>query len=235
MQSICPLNYNSLPIVCHTRLCGGGDGKSALCAVSPISTDDNKEVEVHSTTRPDLFVEEDYIGVGLTWKDPMDKKVVYARNKAMHVPHNALQALLPFKTAVAADVLALPLPPTPNTVSSAAMYSSEVPTRLVDPSVITDSIHIVADVLWASTYYARDLLAQFNNAWLSGSQSIILPSDSKQRYPLWVVTLLVDLAAARAKIDAWEAARCWLGTISKTHPACPALAVECEKAFDSIP
>jgi hypothetical protein len=105
-----------------------------------------------------------------------------------------------------------------------AAYSSDVPTWLLDPSVVNDSIHVVARFLWASTSYSCELHAKFNNAWLSGSRSIILPSGSKHQYPLWVAMLLTDLTAAHARIDAWEAARHWLEAVSETDPACPALA-----------
>jgi hypothetical protein len=105
------------------------------------------------------------------------------------------------------DVLALAFPPTSQAPAMVAAYSSDVPTRLLDPSVVNDSIHVVARFLWASTSYSCELRAKFNNAWLSGSRSIILPSDSKHQYSLWVAMLLTDLTAAHARINAWEAAR----------------------------
>jgi hypothetical protein len=132
--------------------------------------------------------------------------------------------LLSSETVVATDVLALTFPPTSQAPAMVAAYSSDMPTRLLDPSVVDNSIHVVARFLWALTSYSCKLCAKFNNAWLSGSRSIILPSNPKHQYPLWVAMLLTDLTAARARIDAWEAARRWLEAISETDPACPALA-----------
>jgi hypothetical protein len=55
-----------------------------LRADSPISLSDKikDEEEGDTATRQNVFIEEDYIGIGLMWKEPMDKKVVGARNTA---------------------------------------------------------------------------------------------------------------------------------------------------------
>jgi hypothetical protein len=45
------------------------------------------------------------------------------------------------------DVLALAFPPTSQTPAMVAAYSSDVPTRLLDPSFVNDSIHVVARFL----------------------------------------------------------------------------------------
>jgi hypothetical protein len=89
----------------------------------------------------------------------MDKKVVGARNTASRVPCNALQALLSSKTVVATDVLALTFPPTSQAPAIVAAYSSDMPTRLLDPSIVDNSIHVVARFLWALTSYSCKLRA----------------------------------------------------------------------------
>jgi hypothetical protein len=50
------------------HLCGRGGGKATLCADSPISLSDKieDEEEGDTATGQNVFIEEDYIGVGLT-------------------------------------------------------------------------------------------------------------------------------------------------------------------------
>jgi hypothetical protein len=82
---MCSCTHESfIPVVRCVRLCGRGSGKATLRADSPISLSDKieDEEEGDTTTGQNVFIKEDYIGLGLTWKEPMDKKVVGARNAA---------------------------------------------------------------------------------------------------------------------------------------------------------
>lgn len=214
---------------------GGGEHPAQTDPEDVTYIDDDDDQDADLTSKRDIFIAEDYIGIGLKWKDNMDKKVVRARDAALRIPPNALRALLPRDNAVAADILRLVHSLPVETTPSNAAYCSDVPTRLLDVSVISDSIQVLSMFLWPSTRYASTLHANFNDAWLSGSRSIILPSDPKHCYPLWTSALLSELLVTRTKVDAWEKARLSLPVAAETNADCPALATDCEEAFESIP
>lgn len=117
-------------------------------------------------------------------------------------------------------------------------FSSEAPTvkfDLSNPFPICDGITtLLSHVRSALTNpdAVKQLQLGFAEAWLSGAQSVLLPSDPSQRYPLWIENLLNVVQDVEAKTNQWAASVNWLKSLSGNTKA---LASECLESFEHLP
>ena len=109
-----------------------------------------------------------------------------------------------------------------------------MPTVFVHPS---DKLHLTVEEIRSLRHDLRSALVNtkalehlrqnFDNAWLAGAHSIILPSDPSQRYPLWTENALNLLEISETKQMMWVRSADWLYKVSLTTASSYALAEGC--------
>ncbi len=223
-----PYSKNRCP-----RLSGGGDKRE-------VSFDDKLSIPDSSDEDDDrvssTFQRADWIGCGHAWSDPMPREVVRARNEARAIPSAAAGVILPSADASISTVLQHRHPlHAKATNDTPPTYCDEPPNVLIDSELETADILAVAHHFWLAVPSAVVLRSTFDTAWLSGAQSIALPSDPVNRYPLWVEHLLDKLSLYWTRQQRWEACARWLSDKAGASQACATLAVECQESWEVLP
>jgi hypothetical protein len=172
------------------------------------------------------------MGIGIVNVDTDD-----GHKKAREIPSNVLATLIPSSFLTVAELLSQR---TDTSYSSAQIpcYSTDIPNTLIGDLNSIAFRHILLqrrpDFL-AALKHISSLRKQFDDAWLSGAQSIRLPGDPLIRYPLWVEHL-GDLEISTRKERSWYQASDWLNSTmsSSTDSNTYGLAEECFESLNDI-
>ncbi|KAI0682051.1 hypothetical protein BC835DRAFT_1424926 [Cytidiella melzeri] len=225
----------------HTKTCtlrlhlvGGGpkdDGPKNNGQIPEILLveDSAKEVSKDEVT----FLSSDWIRCGKHWSDTIPPHVVRARNAAQQIPSGVNNAVLPQPDDTISAVLQRHLYLCGESLNPTATYSNNIPTVLIHDAAT--QIETAVDLLWASATSAMALKRTFDDAWLSGAQSIQLSLDPAQRYPLWVEHLLADMFTSRARQQNLHVCSKWLLDRATECRASAALAIECQESWEVLP
>ncbi|KAJ6580890.1 hypothetical protein B0H19DRAFT_1112801 [Mycena capillaripes] len=211
-----PQAYSAFSSPPHSRSAfprhyGGGNGSHS----SPPS--DNEPIDVTLSDEEGEGVQdfdrEQYHGQ--VWSDDFPSIVKRARNAARFVPPHIRNSVIPDPKLTVTELLAIPTstPSDPPLGSYHASYSEKV-----DKLVPVDEIAPASwcDILISAIPYLSKLRSTFNNAWLSGANSIRFPHlPLPNLYPLWTENLLFDVKTYIGKRRRWEDAANWINAAAQ--------------------
>ncbi|KAJ6493278.1 hypothetical protein C8R45DRAFT_1073220 [Mycena sanguinolenta] len=190
------------PVCPPPRHYGGGNG-SPPASDEPIDVSFSSDDEGNGTA--EVFDRDSYRGQ--VWSDDFPSIVKRTRNAARHVPPHIRNRIIPDSKLTVAELLAIPIspPPEPSPGSYLANYSEK--------QVSADETAAASwcDTLISALSYLPELRQKFNNAWLSGANSIRFPHlPVPNLYPLWTENLLHDIKTYVEKRRRWESATRWI-------------------------
>ena len=122
------------------------------------------------------------------------RSVCAAPSAACRIPDGITPALIPDMSVSVLDLLAQSVQCSHSVDMS--KYDTALPNTLTRDPLSMQFQHILSQhrsTLLASLNDLPFLRQHFNSAWLSGSQSICLPSDPLVHFPLWIEHLLSEL------------------------------------------
>ncbi|KAJ7433412.1 hypothetical protein FB451DRAFT_1473365 [Mycena latifolia] len=224
------------------RTGGGGRGRSAAPASDadePINISDTDEpIDINLTSddeSPQVFVPEEWLGVGKVWSDTFPTAVKRARNAARFIPPAVRDGIIPDSKCTVNQVLARPLPEPVDTPDTPAHATDSAE----PPSIGTVTAATWHDTLISAVPYLSDVRSYFNNGWLSGATSIRFP-HLPHLYPLWTENLLFDVKTYLAKRSRWQHATEWLeivshGTLATAYAHVDDLVSACRDVLEVIP
>ena len=221
------------PILTTPTLMGGGDkGASSSTNGSVIKVSDYEGVDAP------IFNAQEWIGCRKIWSDPMPVKVCAAPSAARWIPDGITPALIPDMSVSVLDLLVQSVQCSRSVDMS--KYDTALPNTLTRDPLSMQFQHILSQhrsTLLASLNDLPFLRQHFNSAWLSGSQSICLPSDPLVHFPLWIEHLLSELDSYSRNEQAWVKVSDWLHTSINHSPnqSTKILAGRCLESWDSIP
>ena len=168
----------------------------------------------------------------------MPVQVCAARSAARHIPDGVASVLIPDTSVSVLGLLTQSIQC--SHPAETARYDTAPPNTLTGDPHSTPFHHLLSQhrpTLLASLKDLPSLCQCFNSAWLSGAQSICLPSDQLVRFPLWIEHLLSKLDSYSRKEKAWMNSLEWLHTTIKHTPdkSTRVLAGECLESWDDIP
>ena len=240
-------NYitNWLPTSCPTifvsahPMVGGGDDPSCAGSTSSPPTRSSTSDDSDSDTSHISFNREAWIACGKVWEDNMPKEVSRARSAARRIPDGVSAALIPNPSTAVTELLSHRINPEYSSIETAS-YSSDLPNTFVGDSdglVFQNDLQECRTQLLASSSHVPYLRTKFNDAWLSGAQSIRLPGDPLTRYPLWVEHLLGNLEVSARKERAWMKASDWLFAVAScaANSDTTDMVADCFESFNEVP
>lgn len=200
---------------------------------------DDESVPEHATS----FIPGNCIGKNIKWNASLPKCVRRARDAARAVPVPILNASSLSSTASVAELLRLRQQEKKDLViiyGVTPSFSYEPPTVSFDLATPLSSSDEVACTLLlhhlrfalTSVDAVEQLRKSFNDAWLSGAQSVALPGGISVRYPLWAENLLRLLRESERKKDLWYRSFAW---IRDSSDGSKALADSCLDSWDTLP
>ncbi|KAJ7176926.1 hypothetical protein C8R46DRAFT_1346848 [Mycena filopes] len=208
---------------------GGGSG-------SQPSSDNEETIDVTLSSDDDedvlqVFDPEEWIGQGKVWSDQFPPAVKRARNAARVVPTEIRDVVVPDSRLTVNELLAIetsaPVDPPPG--SYQASYSGQP--HSMDAASPASWCHSLVSAI----PYLPELRAAFDNAWLSGANSIRLP-HLPNLYPMWTENLLFDVKSYFRKRCRWSDCVEWLGNAAQqTGTAVQRLAESCRDMLHIIP
>ncbi|KAJ7355749.1 hypothetical protein DFH08DRAFT_772956 [Mycena albidolilacea] len=209
-----PHAYSAVSSQSHSRSAlprhyGGGNGSHS----SPPS--DNEPIDVTFSSDEEgegvqVFDPEQYRGQ--VWSDDFPSVVKRARNAARFVPPHIRNAVIPDSKLTVAELLAIPTSP-PSDLPPGSYYAN-YSEKLV--SVDETAAMSWRDTLISAIPYLSELRSTFNNAWLSGANSIRFPHlPLPNLYPLWTENLLFDVKTYVGKRRRWEDAANWINAAAQ--------------------
>ncbi|KAI0067574.1 hypothetical protein BV25DRAFT_1876116 [Artomyces pyxidatus] len=220
----------------------GGFGGDA--APIPSSDVGGQLVDIDSDTgdeEDDTFERNQWIGVGRLWSDSLPRVVHQARNADRRLPDTVLRRLIPDSTlSPHACIAAFPVLSPTLLSAQAPVYVDAPPNTLVgDPSTseFFDSLINIRPFLLAVITHEQALRIHFNDAWISGARSIVLPDAPDNRYPLWTEKLLGDMSIATRKHARWLEADMWLREVEANplDARASGLLERCRSRLSAIP
>lgn len=229
-------NMNIYQTLTYPILTGGGPSIQA-------PMDDNRPppppVEIFNTDSESesdsLFVEEEWIGRGYQWNDSLPSNVKRACTRAGRVPPEILVSFVPSSSSSVSGALAQTIfndaPSCMAQSPNVPVYSSAPPQNIPFQSSSLD-IHL-RRLLYAVPH-RRTLSDTFNNAWLSGARSLHIQGFL---YPLWSVSLLLQLDIFTQRRNRWMGAVLFLDNVEANANGIETLELveECRATFDVIP
>lgn len=222
-------------------LVGGGYGEASFVPVLPGEVLELPDSEDESTP----FVQNDWIGCGKKWYDAVPRSVKDARDATRRIPLPALELIARTSNLRVSKILSHPRIPHPSHSVLTPMFESQPPNVLSDPSSLSfpSELHEkVLPLLLGLASHPKDvhlsfLRSQFNDAWLSGAQSICVQENRDLRLPLWTENYLAAVATSKKKQDRWRDAAVWLGDVKESSSEFDReseLVEGCEQGFDEI-
>ncbi|TFK60394.1 hypothetical protein BDN72DRAFT_779478 [Pluteus cervinus] len=163
--------------------------------------------------------------------DLWTKRFDEPRNAARRVPEGA-SIIPPSRTTTVAEIL-ISSHLHSETSSSLLIYSDLLPTHPF-PSTSEDKLFLLRFLL-RFTHQFITLNSQFDNAWLSGSQSLHIPGEPLYRIPLWSIRLLEDVRIFKSHYQRWQSAVEWIDATSEESVICEGLKDESRIALNHIP
>lgn len=149
----------------------------------------------------------------------MPPSVEEARNHSRRIPLDVIATYIP-STSLNVSSLLADFPPVSSATPYTIAYSTDTPNLFSGTS--TSDYHLPEALTHlCQQHYPRNVLhifrESYNNAWLGGSQSIILSSHPNIRFPLWAEKLLSLREQSFFKRDMWAVSTRWLQDLSH-HP-----------------
>ncbi|KAF9230139.1 hypothetical protein BU15DRAFT_83998 [Melanogaster broomeanus] len=156
------------------------------------------------------------------------------------VPYGVTLIVIPPLLSSVILALSAPVIRRLNTTSVPPVYVPDPPNILTEdplsPEFPPTLLNLCGDALCAASQHFRALHDSFPSQHLCGAKSIYIPSVPAYRFPLWVVSLLGEVAAASQKLQCWADA---LGWLTKVLDQCPAheqeIINQCRIRFHHIP
>ncbi|KDR66292.1 hypothetical protein GALMADRAFT_283972, partial [Galerina marginata CBS 339.88] len=223
------------PITCSEfrQLYGGGTSKgrvpkgTAFCEVDEHDTDDELDSQ--------QFVPEEWIGCGRQWNHSTPGHVKKARNEARLVPPDVATFMVPPPSTSISDLLARTDPNMPFTRSKAPVYSPAAP--LFASLNIHDEGEMATfqRTLFGWIPHHAKLRDTFNDAWLSGAQSVSILDINSYNLPLWSERLVGDLRSYVTLYNLWARSSKWLSDLGRQSKDSQKLIDECRTTMDHIP
>ncbi|KAJ7683601.1 hypothetical protein B0H17DRAFT_1137725 [Mycena rosella] len=213
-----PRKSSSFPLHCN----GGGSSGPPLSVAPPASlaqvvdlTSDSELIDLTSNggepidvtltsddENPQVFVPEEWIGLGKVWSDSFPMAVKRARNAARFVPLAIRDSVIPDRKCTVTELLASELP-APLETPDHATYSTEPPS--VETAICLASW---LDTLLSAVPYLSNLRAT----------SIRFP-HLPDLYPLWTENLLFDVKSYLWKRFRWQHATDWIDDVAQQTQA----------------
>ncbi|KAK7017561.1 hypothetical protein VNI00_018575 [Paramarasmius palmivorus] len=202
-------------------------------SLSPTTVDSNLDPRIVHPEPGELtqtFIANEWIGCGLQWRDDFPPFVITERNRARSPPQALISALIPESDTPVSSLSPFFIHPQSNAhMTECPPYSHAEPT--VDLSTV--SIVTVRQFLIPLIPHAFRLSETFNDAWLSGAQSITL--SPSERLPMWCVELLKRLNYIEVRMEAWSKSINWLRSFANQDSGFTELIATAEASLVHIP
>lgn len=212
--------FRSSLIPFYSRLRGGGPSDADMESVEDYEMELIASPTSGTPDQGDTFVASDWIGCGHIWGSDLPEEVQEACERALIPPGRALDAIIPPLSLSVVGALSpewhTPKPTHPAITLPEFLIGS--PPNIFVSNVFTDEdIHLLQSLcrqsLFDATAHAITLSARFNQAWLDGAQSFMIPSAPAYHYPLWMITLVSELRKSIRKQLKWNSSIEWLKDI----------------------